>query len=183
LERKYHVEYPKKPINEFVYRGLEMRCYEMPSNFITHVKEKLKDGPPSVCNVLDDMDSFDGIFLEEASSERDIVVTSSESGTELDLSFETASSTLVCQHPDESIRYHEDLNRIFGPYDPYILEIGDIYFDEDDVFNKQVEHKKNKKNKTKKWNKPVEDCRDSKEVIDDNNSQHIIPMEYYAKTF
>ena len=29
----------------------------------------------------------------------------------------------------------------------------------------------------------VEDCRDNKEVIDDNNSQPIIPMEYYAKPF
>jgi hypothetical protein len=34
LERKYHVEDPKKPINEFVYRELEMGCYEIPSNFI-----------------------------------------------------------------------------------------------------------------------------------------------------
>jgi hypothetical protein len=38
FERKYHVEDPKKPINEFVYCELEMRCYEIPSNFIAHVK-------------------------------------------------------------------------------------------------------------------------------------------------
>jgi hypothetical protein len=30
------------------------------------------------------MDSFDGLFLEEASSERDMDVTLSKSGTELD---------------------------------------------------------------------------------------------------
>jgi hypothetical protein len=129
------------------------------------------------------MDSFDGIFLEEAPSERDIDVTPSESGTELDLSFGTASSTSVRQHSDESVRYQEELDRIFGPSIPYVLEIGDIYFDEDDVFNKQDEHKKNKKKKRKSGTNLVEDCRDNKEVIGDNNSQHIIPMEYYAKPF
>ena len=128
-----------------------MGCYEIPSNFITHVKKKLKDEIPSVCNFWDTMDSFDGIFLEEAPSERDIDVTPSKSGTKLDLSFGTASSTSVHQHLDESVRYQEELDRIFGPSVPYVLEIGDIYFDEDDVFNKQDEHKKNKK---KKWNKP-----------------------------
>jgi len=41
--------------------------------------EKLKDELPSVCNVWNTMDSFDGIFLEEAPSERDIDVTHLES--------------------------------------------------------------------------------------------------------
>jgi hypothetical protein len=71
LERKYHVEDTKKPINEFVYHELDMGCYEVPSNFLASLKEKLKDELPSVCNVWDIMDSFDGIFLEEASSEMD----------------------------------------------------------------------------------------------------------------
>jgi hypothetical protein len=51
LERKYHVEDPKKPINEFVYHVLDMGCCEVPSNFLAPVKEKLKDELPSVCNV------------------------------------------------------------------------------------------------------------------------------------
>jgi hypothetical protein len=45
----------------------------------------------------DTMDSFDGLFLEEVPSESDIGVTPSESGTELDLSFGTASSASVRQ--------------------------------------------------------------------------------------
>jgi hypothetical protein len=48
LERKYHVEYPKKPINELVYRELVMGCYEIQSNFLASVKEELKDEIPSV---------------------------------------------------------------------------------------------------------------------------------------
>ena len=64
LERKYHVEDPKKPINELVYRELEMGCYEIPSNFLASVKEELKEELPSVCNVSDTMDYFDEIFLE-----------------------------------------------------------------------------------------------------------------------
>ena len=72
-----------------------MGCYEIPFNFIAHVKEKLKDELSSVCNFWYAMDSFDGIFLEEAPSERDIDVTPSKSGTELDLSFGTASSTSI----------------------------------------------------------------------------------------
>jgi hypothetical protein len=39
LERKYHVKDPKKPINELVYRKLEMGCYEIQSNFLASVKE------------------------------------------------------------------------------------------------------------------------------------------------
>jgi hypothetical protein len=29
----------------------------------------------------------------------------------------------------------------------------------------------------------VDDCRDNKEIIDDNDSQHIIPMKHYSKYF
>jgi hypothetical protein len=93
FEIKYHVEDPKKPINELVYRELEMGCYEMQSNFLAHVKDKLKDDLPSVCNVWDTMDTFDGIFLEEASSEMVSDVTSSETGAESDSSFNTTTST------------------------------------------------------------------------------------------
>ena len=38
-----------------------------------------------------------------------------------------------------------------------------------------------KRIKRKSGENLVEDCKDNKEVIDDNNSQHIIPMEYYSK--
>jgi hypothetical protein len=51
LERKNHVEDPKKPINDLAYRELEMGCYEIQSNFLTSVKEELKDELPSLCNV------------------------------------------------------------------------------------------------------------------------------------
>jgi hypothetical protein len=78
LERKYHVEDPRKPINEFVYRELEMGCYEIESNFLASTKMELKDELPSVCNVWDTMDSFDGLFLEEDSSKMDNDVTPSE---------------------------------------------------------------------------------------------------------
>jgi hypothetical protein len=95
LERKYHVEDPKKPINKFVYHELDMGCYEIPSNFIAHVKEKIKDELPSVCNVWDTMDSFDGLFLEEAPSEKYIDVTPSESGTRIGFVIWDASSASV----------------------------------------------------------------------------------------
>jgi hypothetical protein len=57
LERKNHVENPRKPINELVYRELEMGCYEVQSNFLASVKEELKDEIPSVFNVWDTMDT------------------------------------------------------------------------------------------------------------------------------
>jgi hypothetical protein len=160
-----------------------MGCYEIPSNFIAHVKEKLKDELPSVCNVWDTMDSFDGLFLEEASSEMDSDVTSLESGTELDLSFGTASSASIRQISDESVRCQEELDRIFGPSIPYILKIEEICFDEEDVFKKQDKHKKKEKKRRKSGINLVEDRKDDKKVNDDNNNQHIIPIEEYAKPF
>ena len=57
-----------------------MGCYEIPSNFLVSIKEELKDEIQSVCNVWDAMESFDGIFIEEDSSERYIDVTPSKSG-------------------------------------------------------------------------------------------------------
>ena len=50
-ERKYHVEDPKEPMNEFVYHMCDIGNYEIQSNFLAPVKEKLKDELPSVCNV------------------------------------------------------------------------------------------------------------------------------------
>jgi hypothetical protein len=179
LERKYHVEDPKKPINELVYRELEMGCYEIQSIFLAYIKEELKDELSSVCNVWDTMDSFDGIFLEEASSERDMDVTLLKSGTELDSPFDTASSTSTHHLSNESVKCKEELDRIFGQSIPYVLEIGDICFDEDDVFDKQDEHKKKEKKRGKSG---IDMVRDRK-INGDNNNQHIIPIEECANPF
>ena len=65
LERKYHVEDPRNPKNDIVYRELEMGCYEIESTSLTSTKMELKDEPPNIYSVWDTMDSFDGIFLEE----------------------------------------------------------------------------------------------------------------------
>jgi hypothetical protein len=79
-------------------------------------------------------------------------------------------STSIRRHSNESVRNQEELDRIFGPSIPYVLEIGDIYFDEDDVFNKQDKHINNKKKQRKSGTNLVEDFRDNKEVIDDYDS-------------
>jgi hypothetical protein len=134
LERKYHVEHPKKPINEIVYRELEMGCYEIESNSLAFAKKELKDGFPNVCSVWDTMDSFDGPFLEEDSNKMDNDRTPLELETELDLSVGNVSSTSTHQLSEESVRCQEELDRIFGPLPPYVLEIGDICFDKDDLF-------------------------------------------------
>jgi hypothetical protein len=81
-----------------------MGGYEIQSNFLTSVKKELKDELPNVCNVWDTMDTFDGLFLEEASSEMGSDVTSSETRTELDSSFVTASSASIHQFSDKSVR-------------------------------------------------------------------------------
>jgi hypothetical protein len=162
LERRYHVENPKKPINERVYRELEIGCYEVQSNFLASVKKKLKDELPSVCNIWDTMDTFDGIFLEKASS---------ETRTELDSSFGTASSTSTHQLSHESIRCQEELDRIFGPSIPYVLEIEDICFNEDDFFDKKEEHKKKENKKGKSGIDLVEDHKDDEKINGDNNKQ------------
>jgi hypothetical protein len=65
LERKYHVEDPRKPTNDIVYRELQMGCYEIGSTSLTSTKMELKDELPNIYSVWDTMDSFDGIFLEE----------------------------------------------------------------------------------------------------------------------
>jgi hypothetical protein len=64
----------------------------------------------------------------------------------LDSSFDTLSSTSTHHLSNESIRCQEELDRIFGPSIPYVLEIEDICFDKDDFFDKHEEHKK-KENK------------------------------------
>jgi len=93
LERKYHVEDPRKPTNGLVYRELEMGCYEIQSNSLASTKMELKDEFPNVCNIWDTMDSFDGLFLEEDSDKMKNDMTPSNLETELDLSVENVSST------------------------------------------------------------------------------------------
>jgi hypothetical protein len=41
LERKYHVEDPRRKDNEIVYREVEMGCYEIESTPITSTKMEL----------------------------------------------------------------------------------------------------------------------------------------------
>jgi hypothetical protein len=66
----------------------------------------------------------------------------------LDLSFGTHHQHQF-QLSDESVRCQEELDRIFGPSIPHILEIEEIYFDEEDVFKKQDKHKKKKRKEEK----------------------------------
>ena len=61
------------------------------------------------------MDTFDDLYLKEASSKTGSSVTFPKTRTELD--------------------------RIYGPSTPYILKVEDIYFDENDVFDKHEEDK------------------------------------------
>jgi hypothetical protein len=121
LERKYHVEDPRKKENEIVFWEVEMGCYEIES---TPMNLKLNDKPPSICNVWDTMDSFDGHFLEEDLDETDTGLLSSELKSELDLSVKNVSpaqSTL-----EESVRGQNKSDEILGPHPPYFAEIGKI---------------------------------------------------------
>jgi hypothetical protein len=141
-ERKFHVEDPKEPMNEFVYHMHEIGNYEIPSDFLAPVKERFKDELPNVCNVWDTMDSFDGLFLEEAPSKVDS--THSESGFGLNLSVGSALSASICQLSDKSFDGQDELDRIFGPSTPYVLEPGDIYFGKEDTFDRQNDYKNEK---------------------------------------
>jgi hypothetical protein len=106
-------------------------------------------------------------------------VTLSKSGTELDSSFDTASSTSTHHLSDESIICQEEFDRIFGSSIPYLLEIANICLDEDDVFDKQDEHKKKENKRGKSGIDMVKD----RKINGDNNNQHIIPIEECAKPF
>jgi hypothetical protein len=88
LERKYHVEDPRNPKNDIVYRELEMGCYEIESTYLTSTKMELNSEPPSICSVWDTMDFFDGLFLEEDLDKVDNGLTPSELKSELNLSVE-----------------------------------------------------------------------------------------------
>jgi hypothetical protein len=92
LERKYHVEDPRNPTNNMVYRELEMGCYEIKSTSLTSTKMEVKDASPNICSVWDTMDSFDRLFVEEDLDKMNNDLTPSESKIELDFSVENMSS-------------------------------------------------------------------------------------------
>jgi hypothetical protein len=119
LERKYHVEDPRKKENEIVFREVEMGCYEIES---TPIKLKLNDRPPSICNVWDPVDSFDGLFLEEDLDKTDNGLPSLGLKSELDMSVENLLSTQPSSN--ESVRCQRKLDGILGPHPPYFSEIG-----------------------------------------------------------
>jgi hypothetical protein len=141
-ERKFHVEDRKEPMNDFVYNVHDMGSNEISSDFLAPIKEKFKEELSNVYNVWDTMDFFDGIFLEEAPSKKGINVAPSESGMGLDLLVGSALSASICQLSDESVRCQDELERIFGPSIPNVLEPGEIYVGKEDTFNKQGKHKK-----------------------------------------
>jgi hypothetical protein len=160
LYRKYHVEDPRKKDNEIVYREVEMGCYEVESTSLTSTKMKIKDELPSVCNVWDTMDSFDGLFLEEDLDKVDNDLTPSELKSELNFSVENVSSTQPSS--EESVRYPEEWYGILGPHPPCFSEIGKI---KDRLCDDNM----------------MENRRDDKVSYD--NIRYTIPMKRYAKPF
>jgi hypothetical protein len=123
LERKYHVEDPKKKKNEIVFWEVEMGCYEI-EHTLTSSNMELDRKPPSTCNVWDPMDSFDGFFLEENSEKTDNNVPPSDSKSKLDLSVENVSSTQPTSI--ESVICQKQSDGILGPHPPSFSKIGKV---------------------------------------------------------
>jgi hypothetical protein len=117
LERKYHVEDPRRKDNEIVYREVEMGCYEIESTPVTSTKMELNSRPPSNWNVWDPMDSFDGLFLEEDLDKKDNGLPPSELKSELDFSVENVLSAQPSSK--ESVRCQIKSDGILGPHPPY----------------------------------------------------------------
>jgi hypothetical protein len=124
LERKYHVEDPRNPKNDIVYRELEMGCYEIESTSQKSTKMEINSESPSICSVWDTMDSFDGIFLEEDLDKVDNGLPPSELKLELDLSVENVLSAQPSSK--ESVRCQKRLDGILGPHPPYFSKIRKI---------------------------------------------------------
>jgi hypothetical protein len=160
LERKYHVEDPRNPKNDIVYWELEMGCYEIDSTYLTCTKMELNSEPPSICNVWDTMDSFDGILLEEDLDKVDNCLTPSELKSELDLSVENVLSAQPSSK--ESIRCQKRLDGILGPHPPYFSEIGKI---KDSLCDENL----------------MKSSKDDKVSID--KVKYIIPIKRYVKPF
>jgi hypothetical protein len=160
LERKYHVEDPRKKDNEVVYREVERGCYEIESTSITSTKMELNNEPPRICIVWDIMDYFDGIFLEEDLDKVDNGLILSELKSELDFLVENVSST---HHSfEELVRYPKEWYGILGPTPPCVLEIGKIK----GKINNSILVKNHKDDK-----------------VSNDNVKYTIPMKTYAKPF
>jgi hypothetical protein len=131
LERKYHVEDPRRKDNENVYREVEIGCYEKESTPVKSTKMEQNGKPPNICNVWDPMDSFDGLFIEGDLDEANNSLPPSELKSKLDLSAEDVLSAQPSSH--ESARCQNKSDGILGPHPPYFSEIGKIkdrYYDE-----------------------------------------------------
>jgi hypothetical protein len=159
LERKYHVEDPRKKENEIVFREVEMGCYEIEYTS-PFTKMELNSKPPSICNVWDPMDSFDGLFLEEDMDQTDNSLPPSESKSELDLSVEDVSSAQPSS--TESVKCQKQSDGILGPHPPYLAEIGKV---KDRISNENL----------------MGITKDDKVNID--KVKYIIPSKRYAKPF
>jgi hypothetical protein len=160
LERKYHVEDPRRKDNEIVYQEVEMGCYEIESTPMTFTKMDLNSKPPSICNVWDPMDSFDGLFLEEDLDKTDNGLPPSELKSELDLSVENMLSAQPSSK--ESVRCQNKSDGILGPHPPSFSEIGKI---KDRICDENL----------------MESSKDGKVNID--KVKYVIPMKRYAKPF
>jgi hypothetical protein len=134
-----------------------MGCYEIES---TPIKMELNSRPPSICNVWDPMDSFDGIFLEEDLDKTDNGLPPSELKSELDLSVENVLSAQPSSK--ESVRCQNKSDGILGPHPPYFSEIGKI---KDRLCDENL----------------MESSKDDKVNID--KVKYTIPMKRYAKPF
>jgi hypothetical protein len=131
------VEDPRKQDNEIVYREVEMGCYEVESTSLTSTKIKRKDELPSVCNVWDTMDSFDGLFLEEDLGKIDNDLSPSKLESELGFLVENLSSTQPSS--EESVRYPEEWYGILGPHPPYFSNMMENHMD-DKVSNDNIRY-------------------------------------------
>jgi hypothetical protein len=167
LERKYHVEDPRKKENEIVFREVEMGCYEIES---TLIKLKLNDRPPSICNVWDPMDSFDVLFLEEDLDKTDNCLPSSELKSELDVSVENFSPAQPAS--EESVRGQDKSDGILGSHPPYFEENLMEFIRDDKVNIDNVKYTI----PDKRYAKP------SKEKLS-SQTLHLAPMENHQNFF
>jgi len=122
LERKYHVEDPRRKDNEILYREVGIGCYEIEATPVTSTKMELNGRTPGICNVWDPMDSFDGLFIEGDLNKTDNGLPHSELKSESNLSVE---NMLSAQPPsNDSVRCQHKSDGILGPHPPYFSEIG-----------------------------------------------------------
>jgi hypothetical protein len=159
LERKYHVEDLRKKNNEIVYREMEMGCCEI-EYILAFTRMELNRKPPSVCNVSDPMDSFEGLFLEEDSDKTDNSLPPSELKSELDFPVENMSSSQPSS--TKSVGCQKQSDGILGPHPPYFSEIGNV---KDRISNENL----------------MGITKDDK--VNTDKVKYVIPNKRYAKPF